>query len=319
MNVLVTGGAGFIGRWLVKQLLADGHSVTVLDNLSNGSIDNMKEFLTNFSVRFVQADINDPHELAEIFRHKYEICYHLAASINVQDSIDDPETTFKNDVIGTFHILEEARKHHVKVVFMSTCMVYDKAISDDGIRETDPVKPASPYAGAKLAAESMVLSYFYSFKLPTVVIRPFNTYGPFQKTNGEGGVVATFIKKKLAGEDLPIYGDGTQTRDLLYVEDCARFVALAGYSMRANGNIIQAGFGEDISINELAEIIVGDKSRMKHVPHIHPQSEISKLKSINEKAKEYLGWKPIVGLKEGVNRTEQWIKSLEFNDSWQGR
>jgi UDP-glucose 4-epimerase len=311
MNVLVTGGAGFIGRWLVKQLMADGHCVTVLDNLSSGSINNIEEFLYNGCVRFVHADINDPHKLSEIFCHKYEICYHLAASINVQDSIDDPKTTFENDVIGTFYILEEARKHRVKVVFMSTCMVYDRAISDEGIRETDPVKPASPYAGAKLAAESMVLSYFYTFKLPTVVIRPFNTYGPFQKINGEGGVVATFIKRKLTGEALHLYGDGTQTRDLLYVEDCARFVTLAGYSSRANGNIIHAGFGEDISINELAEIIVGDKARIKHVPHIHPQSEISKLKSINEKAKEYLGWKPIVVLKEGINRTEEWIKSVE--------
>lgn len=312
MNILVTGGAGFIGRWVVKRLLADGHRVWVLDDLSNGRESNLEEFKDHRLFQgLTVGDIKDRQVLSRLFENRFDVCYHLGASINVQDSIDDPETTFNNDTLGTFYVLEECRKHQTKMVLMSTCMVYNRATNPEGIRETDPVKPASPYAGAKLAAENMVLSYYHAYGLPTVVVRPFNTYGPFQKTNGEGGVVAIFIKRKLAGENLHIYGDGTQTRDLLYVEDCARFVVQAGYSDAVNGEIVNAGLGRDISINELAMMIVGDLSRIEHVPHIHPQSEIQKLLCNYDKAKRLLGWEPKVSLEEGIRLTEEWIKATE--------
>jgi len=157
-----------------------------------------------------------------------------------------------------------------------------------------------------------VLSYYHAYGLPTVVIRPFNTYGPFQKTGGEGGVVAIFIKNKLAGKTLNIYGDGTQTRDLLYVEDCARFVVKAGYSDKVNGEIMNAGLGQDISVNDLALLIAGDASRIEHVEHIHPQSEIQKLLSDYSKAERLLGWQPEVTLEEGIRRTEEWIRTTNL-------
>ncbi|MFC4599642.1 dTDP-glucose 4,6-dehydratase [Cohnella hongkongensis] len=314
MNILLTGGAGFIGRWVTKRLLDDGHAVWILDDLSNGREANLEEFRGHPGLKaFIPGSILDEGLLAELFSaHSYEICYHLGASINVQDSIDDPRTTFNNDTVGTFYILEQCRKHRVKVVFMSTCMVYDRCTDSTGITELHPTKPASPYAGAKIGAENMVLSYYYAYGLPTVVIRPFNTYGPFQKTGGEGGVVAIFIKNKLAGKTLNIYGDGTQTRDLLYVEDCARFVAEAGYSDAVNGEVVNAGLGRDISINELAELVVGDSERIAHVEHIHPQSEIQKLLCDYSKASRLLGWKPEVSLEEGISRTERWIQSTSL-------
>jgi len=310
MNILLTGGAGFIGRWVAKRLLEDGHHVWIIDNLSNGSEANLAEFADHPGLkRFVKGSILDEPLLAELFEEgRFDICYHLGASINVQDSIDDPRTTFDNDTVGTFHVLEQCRRNRVKMVFMSTCMVYDRCTDETGITERHPTKPASPYAGSKIAAENMVLSYYYAYGLPTVVIRPFNTYGPFQKSGGEGGVVAIFIKNKLTGATLNIYGDGTQTRDLLYVEDCARFVAEAGYSDRTNGEIINAGLGRDITINDLAKLIVGDDSRIRHVPHIHPQSEIQKLLCNYGKAKALLGWEPRVSLEEGIRRTEAWIR-----------
>ncbi|WP_136479524.1 dTDP-glucose 4,6-dehydratase [Acetivibrio thermocellus] len=310
MNILVTGGAGFIGRWVVKRLLEDGHKVWVLDDLSNGQRKNIEEFLSNPNFAgFVEGDIKNIPVLETLFENKFDICYHLAASINVQDSIDDPCTTFQNDVVGTFNVLEQCRKHNTKIVFMSTCMVYDRANDENGITEAHPTKPASPYAGSKIAGENMVLSYWYAYKLPAVVIRPFNTYGPMQKSSGEGGVVAIFIRRNLEGLPLNIYGDGCQTRDLLYVEDCAEFVVRAGYSDRVNGEIINAGLGRDISINDLALLIAKDKEKIVHVPHIHPQSEIAKLLCNYQKAKELLGWTPKVFLEEGIKRTEEWIRS----------
>lgn len=313
MNILVTGGAGFIGRWTVKRLLEDGHRVWILDDLSNGSLDNIKEFENHSCfMEFIQGDIKDTQLLEEVFYNKFDICYHLAASINVQDSIDDPETTFENDVVGTFNVLEQCRKHNTKLVFMSTCMVYDRAADDKGITELHPVKPASPYAGSKIAGENLVLSYWYAYKLPVVVIRPFNTYGPFQKSSGEGGVIAIFIKCNIDAEVLNIYGDGSQTRDFLYVEDCSDFIVQAGYSDKANGNIVNAGAGEDITINELAMLIAKDDSKIEHATHIHPQSEIQKLLCDSKKALDILNWRARTNIAEGIAKTEKWIRDTYY-------
>lgn len=311
MNILLTGGAGFIGRWVLKRLLEDGHRVWVLDDLSNGRMSNVEEFKDHPGLQEVVVNSILNHSLLqELFaKHRFDICYHLGASINVQDSIDDPLTTFNNDTLGTFYVLEQCRMHQVKIVFMSTCMVYDRCLDDTGITERHPTKPASPYAGAKIGAENMVLSYYYAYNMPAVVIRPFNTYGPFQKSSGEGGVVSIFIQRKLAGETLSIYGEGTQTRDLLYVEDCARFVAEAGYSDKVNGEIVNAGLGRDITVNDLAKLIVQDETRIRHVKHIHPQSEIQKLLCNYDKARSLLAWSPQVSLEEGIRRTEEWIRS----------
>lgn len=307
VNILVTGGAGFIGRWVVKKLLGDGHRVTVLDDLSNGQLANIEEFQSNSAFAFIQGDIKDCKLLDDLFSGGFDLVYHLAASINVQDSIDDPRTTFNNDVVGTFNILEQCRRQSIKVLFMSTCMVYDRSQNDSGISETDPVKPASPYAASKLAGEALTLSYYYAYGLPTVVVRPFNTYGPFQKASGEGGVVAIFIQRDLRGEDLSIYGDGTQTRDLLYVEDCARFVISAGMDTRADGKLLNAGLGRDISIKNLAELLASDSERIKHIPHIHPQSEIPRLLCNYGQARDLLGWKPDISLEEGLRLTREWL------------
>lgn len=308
MNVLVTGGAGFIGRWVVKQLLSEGHNVWIIDDLSNGQMSNLHELQAHSGLKeFVIGDIKDRELLDQLFTNQFEICYHLGASINVQDSIDDPGTTFNNDVIGTFNVLESCRKSCTKMVFMSTCMVYDRCTDSEGIREDHPTKPASPYAGSKIAGENMVLSYYYAYGLPTVVVRPFNTYGPFQKSSGEGGVVAIFIKRNLKGQTLNIYGDGTQTRDLLYVEDCARFVIEAGLSDAINGQIVNAGLGRDVTINQLAEMIADSPDQIQHVAHIHPQSEIQKLLCNYNKAKKLIGWEPQVSLEEGIRRTAAWI------------
>ncbi|NOR46795.1 MAG: SDR family NAD(P)-dependent oxidoreductase, partial [Methanosarcinaceae archaeon] len=155
MNVLVTGGSGFIGRWVVKRLLEDDNHVWVFDDLSNGRAENLDEFRDNPNLDVAIGDIKDAELVSNLFENNFDICIHLAASIIVQDSIDHPRKTFENDVVGTFNVLEEANKTNTKFVFMSTCMVYDTASAGGAISETHPTKAASPYAGAKLAGENM--------------------------------------------------------------------------------------------------------------------------------------------------------------------
>jgi len=326
MRVLATGGAGFIGRWVVKGLLEIGKlkskqsalsltlpedvEVWVLDNLSNGSEKNLEELHHAHTFReCIQGDIRDHKVLEKLFLHHFDLCIHLAAQINVQESLDNPDQAFTTNVVGTYTILEEARKYNTKVVLVGTCMVYDLAHPSQAISENHRVKPVSPYAGSKLAAEYLAESYHHGYSLPVVICRPFNTYGPFQKSNLEGGVVSIFIKRALEGKALQIFGDGTQTRDLLYVEDCVEFILRASFAEKAIGQVMNAGTGKDVSINDLALLVCKDKKKMEYLPHHHPHAEIAKLCCDYSKARSLLGWEPQVSLQEGILKTKEWIES----------
>ena len=305
MKVLVTGGAGFIGRWVTRNLLVRGHEVIAYDNLRNGNLRNIEEFRRNRRFKFLKGDVLDARRLREVFRD-VDACVHLAAQINVQRSIDRPEETFRNNVDGTFNVLEWCRRKDARLELVGTCLVYD---ASDGkpISENHPLRPASPYAGSKLAGEELALSYHRAYGLPVVVTRPFNTYGPFQRSDSEGGVVSIFIERKLRGLPILVYGDGHQTRDLLYVEDCADFIVRSLISKRAVGEVINAGTGRDVEINRLALMICGEKGIIKHVPHPHPQAEIRRLICDYSKAKKLLGWEPKTSLEEGIKKTEEWM------------
>ena len=309
MKILVTGGAGFIGRWVVKKLLEGGHEVCVLDDLSNGRRENIEELKSNPSFKFVLGGIWDKNLLEGVFKD-VDICIHTAAAINVQESVENPRRYYDVNVNGTFNILEEARKRDVKVVLTGTCMVYDLT-SSKAINETHHLNPKSPYAGSKLAAENLALSYSHAYGLPVVITRPFNTYGPYQKSGMEGGVVSIFIKSLLEGKTLNVFGDGMQTRDLLYVEDCAEFIVKAALAEKAVGEIINGGYGKDIAIRDLALLICKDAERIRHVKHHHPQSEISKLLCDCTKAEKLLGWKPKTSLVAGIEKTKEWVGGAE--------
>jgi dTDP-glucose 4,6-dehydratase len=340
---LVTGGAGFIGRWVVKRLLDAGHEVLALDDLSNGRQENLEELAGRPGfLGLVTGDLKSRSLLTRLFEeHAWDRVFHLGASIHVQRSIDDPEITFRNDVEGTFRILEVCREHYFRrngldvadrrfhldevtaklehaqprLVVMSTCMVYSLAgAGADGITEEHPLRPASPYAASKISADNLALSYLHAYRMPVTVVRPFNTYGPFQKSNSEGGVVSVFLKRDIQGEPLQVKGDGTQTRDLLFVEDCADFVCRAAEEPGAEGEVINAGTGRDISMKDLAQLIASAGNRVDHVPHDHPQAEIPRLLCNPAKAERLLGWRPATTLEEGLERTRAWLRANRW--SW---
>ncbi len=209
MNILVTGGTGFIGRWVVKKFLDKGHNVWIIDNLENSTEENISEFKNHENLKQVMiASVIDSKALSKLFHNKFDIILHLAAQINVQESLDNPNKAFNSNIVGTYKILKYALKQRSKIVLMGTCMVYDLS-THEPINEKHPVKPLSPYAASKLAAENLAESFYHAYKLPVVIIRPFNTYGPYQKTNMEGGVISIFVNQHLKNKTLNIYGDGT--------------------------------------------------------------------------------------------------------------
>jgi nucleoside-diphosphate-sugar epimerase len=217
MKHLVTGGAGFIGRWLVKELMANlGHEVVVLDDFSNSDPRNLSGLGDARALHVEKGSVADGPLLDRLWETygPFDTIFHLAASIRVQDSINDPRTTFVNDVTGTFELMERARRQYFasnelpldgdfrleavagrlrrnapRVVFMSTCMVYRRATGQAKMGEDHPTNPSSPYSASKISAENLVLSYHLTYGMAAKVLRCFNTYGPFQKQNLEGGVV----------------------------------------------------------------------------------------------------------------------------------
>lgn len=307
-TIAVTGAAGFIGRWVVAELLDRGYAVRGLDDLSNGSRQNVAEFESTDEFSLTVGDISEPGVADELVGEDVEACIHLAAEIDVQESLDDPKSHFETNVVGTEHVLEACRATDTRLGLVGTCMVYDMVDSEEGIGESHAVKPASPYAGTKLAAENIAESYYHGYDLPVTILRPFNTYGPYQKTGMAGGVVSIFTSRDIEGEQLKIFGDGTQTRDLVHVTDCARFIVDGTLSEAAKGEVINAGTGSDISINDLAELVASEGTEINHVKHHHPQSEVQKLLCNPSKANELLGWKPQVSLEEGVERLREWLQ-----------
>lgn len=305
MKAIVTGGAGFIGRWVVKALLERDFEITVIDDLSNGSDRNLAEFSKGLK-EFIKGDIRDEGLLAKVFTNDFDICFHLAAQINVQDSIDNPRDTFDINVVATFNIMEHLRRKNIKMVFASSALIYDKA-GEKPIDEKHPLKAGCPYVASKITGENIVLSYYHAYNHPIVIVRPFSAYGPFQRFDSEGGVMSIFLERKLLGKPLEVFGDGKQTRDFFYAEDCADFIVLCGLKDGTLGEIFNAGSGRDMNIIKLAEKIAGNTKMIKFVPHHHPQSEVSRLVCDYNKAEKILGWAPKVDLSEGIKRTEKWV------------
>ena len=299
---LVTGGAGFIGRWLVSELLQRRKRVIVLDNLSGGCRENLAEFSGRPGYEgLIRGDIRNPGTLYEIFFRGLECCYHLAAGFDTRKPLE-PQEIFDSVVGGTMGLLEMCREYDTKMVFVSTSRVY--ADSGTAIAEDFPPAPRSLYAACKLAAENLCLGYHRAYRLPVAVVRPFDIYGPFQRCELEGGIIARL--QRTGRPPLPC-GDGEQIRDFVYVEDCAALVAEAGLSRRCEGEILNAASGRGVPLGELAKMIAGDPAGAavrKPAP-----GGASKMVGDGSRAEALAGWKASVGLREGIGRTKAWMEA----------
>jgi UDP-glucose 4-epimerase len=292
-KAIVTGGAGFIGSNMVELLLNEGYRVISIDDFSNGQLDNVEIFKNNPHYKFQK--INLSQEFDDSIFNGVDYVFHMAALADIVPSIEEPVKYHLANVDGTIRVLEACRKHNIKK------LVYSASSSCYGIPdkyptpETADIVPLYPYALTKYIGEQYCLFWNKLYKIPIVSLRYFNVYGTRARTNGTyGAVFKVFLKQKLENRPLTVVGDGTQTRDFVYVTDVARANLMAAES-EVNGEIFNVGTGNPQSINYLAKLIGGQIANIPKRPG-EPDSthaDITKIKKI-------LGWKPKITFEEGV-------------------
>jgi UDP-glucose 4-epimerase len=300
---VVTGGAGFIGSHLVERLLADGHRVTVVDNLSTGRLKNLAHVQADPRLSFEEADVSDAKRIAPFFRG-VDWVFHIAALADIVPSIQNPLVYHRSNVDGTVAVLEAARHAGVKR-FLYTASGSCYGIPDMlPTPETAPIRPQYPYALTKWVGEQCALHWAHVYKLPVVSLRLFNVYGPRSRTSGTyGAVFGVFLAQKLHNQPLTIVGDGTQTRDFTFVTDVVDAFLTAARS-DVSGEVFNVGSANTYSVNRLAELLGGE---VVHIPK-RPGEPDCTFADIT-KIRRVLGWTPRVSFERGV---ETMIDNIEY-------
>lgn len=307
---LVTGGAGFIGSHLVELLLERGDRVRVLDNFVNGKQENLAEAPHRDRLEVLKGTVTSKDDLKAAMVGVGRV-FHLPA-LGVRHSLHSPEENAHTNAYGTLLTLISAREAGVRrFVYCSTSEVYGTA-REVPMTEAHPTFPHTVYAASKLAGDGYTRAYHDSFGMETVVVRPFNAYGPRCHHEGDSGeVIPRFVLRAMAGRPLVIFGDGTQTRDFTYVTDTARGLALAGDCDEAVGETFNVGSNREITINELARVVSEVVSRpdtvvIRQAPR---PGDTLRLYADSSKAERVLGFRPSVPLREGITRLVSWYRS----------
>ena len=303
MNILVTGGAGFIGSHVADAYVNAGHHVIIVDDLSTGSLKNVHS-----KAKFVQLDIRS-NELHTIFeRDRIDVVNHHAAQMDVRRSVEDPMFDASVNVLGSVNLLENCRKSGVKkIIFASTGGAIYGEQDHFPADEQHPVRPLSPYGITKLATEKYLYYYDSVFGLQYVSLRYANVYGPRQNPHGEAGVVAIFTSKMLAGKQPIINGDGKQTRDYVYVSDVVQ-ANLAALSFQGS-DFFNIGTGIETNVIQLFEALRGLTGAKCSEQHGLPKAgEQSRSVLDYSSAKKVLGWRPKFSLHEGLTQTVEFFR-----------
>lgn len=305
-RVLVTGGAGFLGSHLCKRLLEDGHYVIAVDNLYTGRIENIQPFFSNPDFEFVRHDITEPMDI------KVEEIYNAACPASPPHYQKSPTFTTKTCVQGLIHMLDMATKYHAKILQFSTSEVYgDPQIHPQPEQYRGYVNPIgirSCYDEGKRCGEALCFDYAREFHTRVKVIRIFNTYGPNMDPK-DGRVVSNLIMQALQGEDITIYGDGSQTRSFCYVDDLIEGIVRMMDSKDEIMGPVNLGNPGEFTILELAEKVLRQtKSSSKIVYCPLPSDDPLQRKPVIENAKKWLGWEPKISLEKGLGPTIEYFR-----------
>jgi UDP-glucose 4-epimerase len=304
MRTLVTGAAGFIGSTLVDRLLADGHSVVGVDDLSSGRSENLNKAEQHRDFEFVKADIVDADLVGLLAETRPEAVFHLAAQISVKHSVDDPPFDATVNVVGTVRLAEAARRANVRKILHTSSggSIYGTP-STYPTTEEIPTDPTSPYAASKVAGEVYLNTFRNLYGLDCAHIAPANVYGPRQDPHGEAGVVAIFSQALLSGRPTKIFGDGNDTRDYVFVDDVVdAFVKAAGD--QGGGQRFNVGTGVETSVRQLHSAIAAAVGTPDE-PEFHPPrlGDLKRSCLDISRAEQVLGWQPKVKLDDGVAQT----------------
>lgn len=293
-GIAVMGGAGFIGSNLVDELLTQGHEVTVLDNFSEGKLANLERWRGSKLLEVVRGDIRDYDLVRRVVDHK-EWVFHLAAMSRIQPSITDPLLAFSQNYMGTANVLEASRQAGVKrVVYSASSSAYG-LINPLPNREDMPTDCLNAYSLSKKGGEELCQLYTRLYGLPTIALRYFNVYGPRHQEEGSySTVIAIFRRQKRLGKKLTVVGDGEQRRDFTFVGDVVRANMLAAMNRDVTG-IVNIGTGRNYSVNELADLVGGEK---EFIPARLAEARLTL--ADNSRARTELGWQPQVSLSQGL-------------------
>jgi len=291
-SILVTGGAGFIGSHLVEALV-DDNDVRVLDDCSRRARSVVPD-----AAEFVEGDVRDASTVDRACSD-VDVVFHQAANVSVDRSVADPIASHRVNVDGTLHVLEAARDAGARVVFASSAAVYGEP-SSVPVAESHPKSPSSPYGAEKLSADRYVRLYADLYDLDAVVLRYFNVYGPGGIATDYSGVIDAFLTRARRNEDLPVHGDGTQTRDFVHVSDVVRANLLAAGTDHV-GDAYNVGTGESVTINRLADLIVDVTNSASDVVHTSSRpGDIDKSEADIGRARGRLGYRPRTSLRDGL-------------------
>jgi len=302
MTILVTGGAGFIGSNIVDELLNNNHNVIVIDNLSTGKKENI-----NSKVEFFELDIRSK-KISKVFKsHDIDFVFHLAAQIDVNQSIENPCFDADNNINGSINILKNCRANNIKkVIYSSSAAVYGIP-NYLPIDENHFVSPISPYGISKHTPEHYLMIYNKLYGLNYTILRYSNVYGPRQTTSGEGGVISIFIDRMLSNKNPVIFGDGEQTRDFIYVEDVVQ--ANISALNKGKNEILNISNSTKTSVNEIVTIINNKLDRnIKPVYKDKRSGDILHSVLDNKKAKKKLAWSPNYNINMGIEKALDYIK-----------
>lgn len=300
VRALVTGGAGFIGSHLVDRLIQEGFDVIVLDNLSTGSLENIRAHMGKQNFQFIRGDVGVREVVRRALRD-VDYVFHLAAIASVDLSMRRPDLVNRVNVTGTLNLLEESRRANVKrFIFTSSCAVYGEPVKMP-VDEEHPTRPLSPYGVSKLAAEHYCMIYHKVYGLETVVLRLFNVYGSRQERSPYGGVISRFIERLRRKLPPIIFGDGTQTRDFIHVNDVVEALMLASKAKNCAGAILNIGSGSEISIREVAEKLIKIFGLRVRPVYVRGRAgDIKRMCADIKKAREILGFEAKISLDEGL-------------------